>query len=180
MGTNVPEKLRAIAREIAERGYADQTRLVVMKKWFERPQRLTAFAVWIARRAISGKVPGSAAGLFAQARALLKGVNSYGPQLNRAAAQTLHDRLRESQNEFEQQRWGPVRIIRNWNLLLVEEALAICLWHADSPSHGYKLAADFCQHYDSRYGSGLSGPSRARISAIARFLAGHEAMEDQQ
>jgi hypothetical protein len=41
-----------------------------------------------------------------------------------------------------------VRIIHNWDLMLVEQALAICLWYADSPALGYKLAADYCQHYD--------------------------------
>ncbi|MGO8696644.1 MAG: hypothetical protein ACLQVY_02850 [Limisphaerales bacterium] len=34
-----------------------------------------------------------------------------------------------------------MRIIHNWDLLLVERALAICLWYSDSPAHGYKLAA---------------------------------------
>jgi len=28
--------------------------------------------------------------------------------------------------------------------------LIIYLWHLDSPALGYKLAADYCQHYDSR------------------------------
>ncbi len=54
--------------------------------------------------------------------------------------------------------------------MLVEQVLAIYLWHSDSPAHGYRLAADYCQHYDSRYGSGLNGPSRTKIEEMARFV----------
>ena len=42
------------------------------------------------------------------------------------------------------------------------------LSRAAVPSDGYKLAADFCQHYDSRYGNCLSGPSRTKILEMAR------------
>lgn len=111
---------------------------------------------------------------------MLAGLNKVHPQLDRRAAETLHDLLRQFQNEYQKQRWHLVRIVRNWNLLLVEEGLAIHLWHTDSPSDGYKLAADYCQHYDPRYGNGLSGPSRTRIMEIVRFMFAIEAMENEQ
>jgi hypothetical protein len=44
--------------------------------------------------------------------------------------------------------------------MLMEQGLSIYLWHLDSSARGYKLAADYCQHYDPRYGNGLNGPSR--------------------
>jgi hypothetical protein len=43
---------------------------------------------------------------------------------------------------------------------------------------GYKLAADFCQHYDSRYGNSLNGPSRTKIMEIVRFMFNYEAIEE--
>jgi hypothetical protein len=152
----------------------------VLKKWFVRPKRLSAFALWVAARAVSrkGKTGGVAAVLFLEARALLAGQDKVNQKLERQTAQRLHDRLRDFQNEYKNQQWGPVRIVHNWNLLLVEESLGICLWHADSPSHGYKLAADYCQHYDSRYSNSLNGPSRAKISEIVRFMFAVEALED--
>jgi hypothetical protein len=188
MGTNVPETLRAIASEIAERGSANLTRLVVMKKWFERsPRRLKAFAVWIARRALffGERTPRGKAErlLFRQARALFRHVKPRAPRvLNRRAAQSLRDRLWEFQNKVEGHGWRSVRVIGNWDLLLVEEALDICLLPGDrtSPSDGYKLAADYCQHYDSRYGNGLTGPSRWRILALARFAERYERMEEKR
>ena len=180
MRTNIPEKLLNIADEIDEHGSASLTRLTVLKKWFEKPERLSAFAVWVATRAISrkGKTGGTAAELSHQAKAVLAGTDKCRPKLNRQAAESLHHRLRSFQDEYRQQRWGPVRIIRNWNLMLVEHGLAIHLWHTDCPADGYKLAADYCENYDSRYGNGLNGPSRARIEEIGRFVFTVEALEE--
>jgi hypothetical protein len=64
--------------------------------------------------------------------------------------------------------------------MLVEQGLAVYLWQANSPAHGYRLAADYCQHFDSRYGNGLNGPSQTRIMEIVRFMLTFEALEDEQ
>jgi hypothetical protein len=120
MRTSIPEKLLKIVEEIDERGNASLTRLTVLKKWFVRPERLSAFAIWIATRAVSrkSKTSGAAAGFFREARTLLAGLDKH-PQLDRRATQVLHGRLRDFQNEYQNQRWGPVRIVHNWNLMLV-------------------------------------------------------------
>ena len=182
MRTSVPENLRKVVDEIDAQGQASLARLTVLKKWFVRPKRLSAFALWVAARAVSrkGKTGRVAAALFLEARDLVSGLDKTTPKLNRRAAQRLHDRLRNFQNEYKNQHWGPVRIVHNWNLLLVEEALGICLWHADSPSHGYKLAADYYRHYDSRYGNSLNGPGQAKIKEIVRFMFAVEALEDDR
>ena len=180
MRTDVPEKLLAISDEITAQGNVNLTRLTVLKKWFERPARLAAFAIWVAARANSrkGKTTGAAGDLFKEGRVLLARANPYAPQVDREAAQRLHDLLRDFQNEYRNQQWGPVRIIHNWNLMLVEQGLEIYLWYTDSPLHGYKLAADYCQHYDPRYGNGLNGPSRTKIEEIVRFMFTIEGAEE--
>ena len=180
MRTNVPEKLLKIVDEIDAGGNANLAKLAVLKKWFEQPERLSAFAIWVAARAVSrkGKTTGVAAELFREARKLLSGADKIRPKLDKDAAQLVHDRLRSFQNEYQNQRWARARIVHNWNLMLVEHGLAIYLWHLDSPSHGYKLAADYCQHYNPRYGNGLNGPSRTKILEIVRFMFTIEALED--
>jgi hypothetical protein len=180
MYTGIPEKLMNIVKEIDRNGGVSLTRLTVLKKWFERTERLSAFAIWLAARAVSrqGKSNGAAAQLLRQARRMLAGLDELQPQLNRKAAQRMYDRLRHFQNEYQCQRWGPVRIVHNWNLMLVEHGLDIYLWHRDSPTHGYKLAADYCQHYDSRYGTSLIGPSRKKILELVRFMLIIESLED--
>lgn len=184
MRTQVPEKLLALVDEIEAKGNANLTRLTVLKKWFERPGRLPAFGLWIAKRSAGrkGKTRGEAGALLDEARALL-GTTASREDFHRVVdpveAQRLHDRARDFQNEFQNQQWGPVRIIHCWPLLLVEKGLALCLHPAASPAEGYKLAADFCQHYDPRYGNGLNGPSRNKIMEIVRFMFTIEAIEDE-
>lgn len=149
---------------------------------FEKPGWLPAFAIWIAVCATSreGKTGGALAELFLEAKTLLAGADRCHPQLDCEKARVLHARLRDFQNEYQKQRWGAVRIVHNWNLMLVEHALAIYLWHADSSADGYKLAADYCQNYDPRYGNGLNGPSRTKIEEIVRFMFTIEALEDSE
>jgi len=179
MRTNTPEKVLNIAVDIEAQGQANLTRLTVLKKWFERPRRLTAFAIWVAARATSrkGKAGGAASGLFREARALLAGLDKFRPVLDRKAAESLHDRLLEFQHEHQRQKWVSVRIVHNWNLLLVEEAIAICIWYPNSPAHGYKLAADYCQNYDPSYGTSLNGHSRTKLLEMVRFMFAVEAHE---
>ena len=84
-----------------------------------------------------------------------------------------------SQAEYEKQAWGLVRVVNCWPLFLVEQGLAIYLWHSASPSHGYKLAADWAQHFDSRFGNGLNSPSRGKLNELVRFMFTVEALEDE-
>jgi hypothetical protein len=184
MRTNVPEKLLAIVDDIDAKGDANLTRLTILKKWFERPGRLVPFALWVADRASSrkGKTKGEAADLFREARGLLKGISAsqesrIKPQIDRAAAERLCERLRAFQSDYRHDRWGDVRIVHSWQLMLVEKAVEIALARVSSSAAGYKLAADYCQNYDPKYGNTLNGPSRTKILEIVRWMFTHEALE---
>jgi hypothetical protein len=177
--TAVPERLLAIVQQIDAEGAANLTRLTVLKSWFKRRGRLPALAIWVARSAtaLKGKTSGAAGELFREARRLLTDADKLRPVLDRTAAQALHDRLAGFQDEWQNQQWGPVRIVRNWNLLVIEEGLSIYLHHPDSAPLGYKLVADYCQHYDSRHGNCLCGPSRTKLIELTRFMFTVEARE---
>jgi hypothetical protein len=178
MPTPIHGRLRSVIAEIAHSGHANQTRLTILKKWFERPGRLPRFGLWMASRALAGEeaAAGDAAALYAEARRLLTDEQTpEGPDRQRAAA--LLERLRAFQNVFQRQQWGPVRIIDDWDLLLIEQGLALYLRQAPRPADGYTLAADYCAHYDSRYGTDLNGPAAERIEAIVRFIIATEARE---
>lgn len=182
MRTPIPEKLLAIADDIEAFGSVPLTRLTVVKQWLETPGRSSAFGLWIAKRAAGrkGKTRGEAGVLLDEARALL-GTTATREDFLRAvdpgAAKRLHARARDLQNGFEHQPRGPVRVIHCWPLLLVEQGLALHLGPA-LPSDGYKLASDFCQNHDSRYGNSLNGPSRTKILEIVRFMFTFEAIEE--
>ena len=185
MRTAVPEKILKIIADIDTLGNASLTRLTVLKKWFEHPGRLSAFGLWIARRAAGrkGKTTTEARALLDETRALLGSAatrESLFQQIDREAAQSLHYRARKFQNEFQKQQWGPVRIIHCWPLLLVEEGLALHAGLHRHPSSGYKLAADWAQNYDGRRGNGLNGPSLAKLQKLRRFMLSVEALEDER
>lgn len=184
MKNNIQDRLLKIIDDIDDTGNASLTRLTVFKKWFEKPGRLVPFAVWIARLSSGrkGKTSGEAGKLLDEARALIgrgHGEEKVRPKLNKTVMEELHDRIQDYQNEQQRQQWAVVRTIKNWNLFLVEQAFAICLWYSDSPAHGYKLAVDFAKHYDSRYGDGLNGPSRTKIMemlSLIQVVEGYEEM----
>jgi hypothetical protein len=181
----VPEKVLKIIASIDAQGNVPLMRLTVLKKWFEGPGRLAAFGLWIAQRAAQAKggARGAADALLEEARALLgsaASMESLDQQMDRAAAKSLRDRARDFQNDLQHQQWGPVRMIHCWPLLLVEEGLALHLGPSRTPSAGYKLAADWAQNYDSRYGNGLNGPSRAKLDELVRFMLDLEAREENR
>ena len=185
MRTDIPEKILKIIKDIDEQANVPLTRLTVLKKWFEHPGRLPAFGLWVARRAAGrkGKTKGEHGALLKEASILLGPAStreSVFAQPDRQALATLRARAKLAQNDFENQQSGPARIIHCWPLLLVEKGLAIYLWHSESPSHGYKLAANWAQNYDSRHGNGLNGPSRGKLEELVRFMFTVEAIEEDK
>jgi hypothetical protein len=183
MFTAVPEKILKIIEDIETKGDVPLTRLTVLKKWFEQPRRLSAFGLWIARKASGrkGKTKGEAGDLLNETRLLL-GTSSTRESLfqkiNRKAATSLHDRAKDFHSEFRNQAWGPVRIIHCWPLLLVEKGLGLHLGVARQPTDGYKLAADWAQNYDPKHGTNLNGPSSGKLHELVRFMFTVEALED--
>ena len=152
------------------------------KKWFAVSSHLSSFAIFIADQASrrkTKKTTKEVAELFLEARTLLADVDVFAPRIPRVAATKLHACLRAFQNEHSKSKWGSLRIIRDLNLFLVECWLHIYLGHGAAPADGYRLAADYCEHYDPRYGNCLNGPSSSRIREIIRFIDAVEAHEEQ-
>src|SRR5437016_6304761 len=89
-----------------------------------------------------------------EARKWLRGLDHSRAMPKREAARKLHDRLRAFQSEYRKQRWGPVRMIRNRDLLVVQEALAILLWHYHSHFGETSGSAGGLAQFDSS-GNGL-------------------------
>jgi hypothetical protein len=178
--TNIPEKIVSILRDIDQVGSQELTRLTVLKKWFQAPSRAKSFAIFVAKRASSrsGKVGSYEEELFRLSRKLLNGVNVVKPSVDKRKARGLYRKLHDFQKDQKKARWAVVRIIKNWNLFLIEEGLQIYLDRADDVAEAYKLASDYCRHYDPRYGDTLNVGSRHKIKEIIRFMFTIEALED--
>jgi hypothetical protein len=180
--TPIAEKLQDIVAEIKERGHAKVTRLTVLKKWFEAPGRAISFGAFIATEALrqTRKTTKDAEQLLREAREILAGVDLFAPKIPKDLAKRLHARLEAFQDERRETRWASVRVIHNQNLFFVESGLSLYLWHHNSPSKAYQLAASYCEHYDPRYGSGLNGPSAKRIQEIVNFILAVETNESSR
>jgi hypothetical protein len=79
-----------------------------------------------------------------KAHEILADVDVVEPNIPRTGATRLHTRLEAFQNERREVQWTLVRVIHNLNLFLVESKLHLYLRHGDSPSEGYRLAANYC------------------------------------
>jgi hypothetical protein len=82
---------------------------------------------------------------------------------------TLQSQVRALQDRYEQQAWGPVRIIESTEVLLIEYALSSLLQPTASADWGYRLARQYAERYDSRYGTGLIPESAPMVEDIADF-----------
>jgi hypothetical protein len=178
MPASIQSRLASIINEIDRTGHADVLRLTVLKQWFKQPGRLGAFGLWVAARAAArGDTAGEAGDLFALAQALLVKQPAAGAKPDRVETERLYRRLCAFQNQTTRQSWGPVRIIWNHDLLLVEEGLALYLGLSSTPTDGYRLAVEDCANYDSAYGRDLNGPARDRLLILIEFVTAQEAQQ---
>ncbi len=81
----------------------------------------------------------------------------------------LQSQVRALQDRYEQQAWGPVRIIHSTEVLLIEYALSCLLQPTSSADWGYRLARQYAERYNSRYGTGLIPESAPLVEDIADF-----------
>ena len=176
MKLSVPDKILSIVDSIHENGSQELNRLTVLKKWFQDPNRLTAFSIFIAKRVVdrNQKSQGDAGKLFQEARDLIAPVDELNPTISVRQIEKVCDSLHEYQNETKKYKWAQVRIIKINDLFIVEEAFKILLWGIDNPSSGYRLAANYCENYDPSYGNNLNRGSVKALKEIASFIISYE------
>ena len=81
----------------------------------------------------------------------------------------LLSEIHNIQDTYENQRWGPVRIIASSEALVVEHALRCFLYPSEGPYWAYRLAREYAEEYDSNYGNGLIPKSAPMMEEIAEF-----------
>jgi hypothetical protein len=81
----------------------------------------------------------------------------------------LLDEIIQLQNTYENQDWGPVRLIESSETLLVEKALRCILEPGDSSYWSYRVGRLYAERYNPRYGTGLIPESAPLIEDIALF-----------
>ena len=81
----------------------------------------------------------------------------------------LYSTAKEFQNEHKYIRGGPVRIIKNRDVLLIEYALRGVFSPHESSYWSYHVAKGYAEKYDSGYGGGLVSDSALMVEEIVDF-----------
>lgn len=157
------------------------TRLTSIKSLCSDPEAAATFALHIAklsqkkladRRRPGHITPANSTQYQKLASDMVRSMTTYMKRRSDKKEELLYDLLSEAkhaQNKYEHQRWGAVRIVQCWELLIVETALECVLHHWHSSVLGYQVARKYAERYDSRYGSGLIPKSAPMVEEIAEF-----------
>jgi hypothetical protein len=159
------------------------TRLTVLKSLCREPDVASRFVTSLARKTLErvereqGRsahrgTPEDLAHRRMMAEALAE-MDAWSREPTEARKQRLWDLLRRmqgQQNKYQNIKWGAVRLINDWELLLFEYALRCLL----NPPHeagywAYQMARDYAERYDSRHGTGLIPASAPLVQDIADF-----------
>jgi len=182
---NIAKKIQTLAYIAADlRSGKDFniTRLTMLKSLCSDPDAAAQFALYIANKTQQAmKCPGRRPSKEQQRyhRRFSKAVRRMAAYLKNPTEEAdtdLHELLseiRSVQDRYEHQRWGPVRIIESMELLVVETALECVLHPWASSDLGYRLARQYAERYNSRYGTGLIPESAPFVEDIAEFWGKH-------
>jgi hypothetical protein len=77
--------------------------------------------------------------------------------------------VRKLHDGYVHQAWGPVRSIDSTEVVLIAYALSYLLQPTVSADWGYRLARQYAERYDARYGTGLIPESAPLVEDIADF-----------
>jgi hypothetical protein len=167
------EKLGQIAAELRQGKDFPITRLTVIKGLCEDRRAAGDFALFLARKAQKTMREGQAPGRYR--RLVDRAVKEMKPFLDDPTGERkdgLYTLLREMQSEQDEHRdiaWGSVRVIESRDLLVAEKCLRAVLRADEMPQWLYQAARDYCEKYDSRYGTGLIPSSAPMVQELADF-----------
>jgi hypothetical protein len=166
--TKQVRKLDAIIQAVRGKENVWITRLTVVKKLCEDAEAASAFALFIARRAQERMRDRKVKDRHRQlATHAVKEMKSYLDEPTEDGKWRLLDLLQEiqdEQNEYTPIKWGVVRNIKCWDLLVVEKALRGFMRPEEAKYWLYQAARD---HVGSS--EFLTAKSIPRIEEIARF-----------
>src|SRR5262245_6874544 len=172
-------QLATIARELHEGASFNITRLTTLKSLCEDATAAPRFALYLAQlthkkmqeqRRLSHlnaeKWAHYKQVVEEAVRQMERYVEQPTPQTTNPLWQ-LQSQVHALQDRYENQAWGPVRIIESTEVLLIEYALSCLLQPTASADWGYRLARQYAERYDSRYGTGLIPESAPLVEDIA-------------
>jgi hypothetical protein len=183
---NVLPKLRKLARlaaDLRRGGNAPVTRLTTLKSLCREPALANRFVTRLARKSLervkrgkrrSGRLSPKTArahqALMAEALDEMEAYIENPGEADRPRLWELLGRMRAEQNDYQPIPFGAVRLIHDWDLLLVENALHCLLEPHAAGYWAYHMARDYAERYDSHSPNGLVRASASLLQEIVDFL----------
>lgn len=173
------QALARIAADLRKGQHFNITRLTILKGLCADPKAAARFALHIAKLAQKKMKPAKSAKQQNYRRLATAGVRAMVVYLRKPTEKAnerlrdLHAEAKQAQSRYEHQRWGAVRIIECWDLLIVETAMECVLEPWASSVLGYQVARKYAEKYDSRYPSGLVPKSAPMMEEITEFWGRH-------
>jgi hypothetical protein len=174
------KKLSTIAQDLRNGKSFNITRLTTIKSLCKDPETASHFVLYIAKLTIE-KMEEKEPNYLSSKRwithkklvekaiqAMENYLRSKEPKENEELKKIWRG-LRELQSKYENQRWGPVRILESRETLLVEKALECMITPEQSGFWSYHVARDYTEQYDPRYGTGLLPKSAPMVEDIINF-----------
>jgi hypothetical protein len=174
-------RLAKLAAELREGGHFNITRLTSLKSLCEDADATMHFAVHVAKQTYQNMQernrpsyiePEKWDAYKALVAKALEHMEAYVEELThetQRALWTVQSEVRGVQNTYKKNQWGPVRIIQSGDVLLIEYALTCLLQPTASADWGYRIARQYAERYNPRYGTGLIPESAPMVEDIADF-----------
>jgi hypothetical protein len=174
-------RLAKIADELREGKSFPITRLTTIKKLCEDVTAAKEFALHFAKRAQEKlnrkKTPDHIdktdwlrfKDVVGRAIVLMEGILTKGSAGSEPEMLELLYEIRDLQNTYENQNWGPVRMIASSETLVVEHALRCFPSSSEVPYWSYHLAREYSERYNAKFGTGLIPDSAPMVEEIAEF-----------
>jgi hypothetical protein len=176
-------KLARLAGDLRRTPFrCEVTRLTSLKSLCHEPAVANRFVTYLARKTLGRVERGKrraerlprdqAVAHRAMMREALEAMEGPAAALSEARCRRLGElrqRMEAEQNEYRRVYGGPVRIVRDVDLLLFEYALR-CLLEPDAAGHwAYQTARLYAERYDPRHGDGLIPASAPLVQDVADF-----------
>ena len=158
------------------------TRLTSSKSLCREPAVANRFVTWIAGKALERAVRGQRRSgplspeqdqahreMMGEALAEMEGWPDDPPEARRRQLLDLLGRMQAEQNEHRSIPFGTVRLIRDWELLIVEKAARCLLSPSESGHWAYQIARDYAERCHGSHGTGLIPESAPLLEDILAF-----------
>ena len=174
-------KLDEIADGLRRGQHFEITRLTSLKGLCKEPRAAWRFALFLAeqagRKIAQAECPERDKALaFQSVSAMAEYMENPSPERGTRLPSLLRE-VEAEQDESRRVGWNQVRMIRNRDLLVIENALRSIVFIVEAPTWLYQAARDFAERYDSRHGTGLIPASAPMMQEIADFWRGYYGLD---